>query len=186
MSYIICSSIKFKHITTLNLIFFGNEKHCLCFICNLVFEFASTFLIFTNFYFYLLPHSLMEMMFCSLTKSNKNNYFEFNQITPWLKKITRTQITMELKTLIQFGDTLILSKNSKMGCVHTPFRSDVWKLGGGPRHEEIPNAEQAALIVDAIDVEPSIRIAFKAKLVFGAFVDQVDLIVEWESASKRW
>ena len=67
-----------------------------------------------------------------------------------------------------------------------PFRSNIWKLGGGPRHEEIPNAEQAALIVDAIDVEPSIRIAFKAKLVFGDIVDQVDLIVERESASKRW
>ena len=87
---------------------------------------------------------------------------------------------------IENFDTLILSKNSKMGVVHKPFRSDIWKLGGGPRHEEIPNAEQAALIVDAIDVEPSIRIAFKAKLVFGDIVDQVDLIVERESASKRW
>ena len=77
-------------------------------------------------------------------------------------------------------------KKFKDGVVHKPFRSDIWKLGGGPRHEEIPNAEQAALIVDAIDVEPSIRIAFKAKLVFGDIVDQVDLIVERESASKRW
>lgn len=77
-------------------------------------------------------------------------------------------------------------KKFKDGVVHKPFRSDFWKLGGGPRHEEIPNAEQAALIVDSIDVEPSIRIAFKAKLVFGAIVDQVDLIVERESASKRW
>ena len=77
-------------------------------------------------------------------------------------------------------------KKFKDGVVHKPFRSDIWKLGGGPRHEEITNAEQAALIVDAIDVEPSIRIAFKAKLVFGDIVDQVDLIVERESASKRW